>query len=269
MRIFALAFALWVASPAVGASIVIDFEEEPIATYDDELGATFVSAECDCVALFDQGGNRLTIRSFMGSHVLIIGDEGGSLRLDFFTPVTSVSLDFGGDCGDASVGVDCHAGAIDIHPAWLRGLADGQIVASSELAPNQDIQVNQTISITSATPMDQVRFGMPQYDPHEPSGSRRCPSPAPLGSWRSGWEPVSAGSGLEGALPRCRPHGRPPADRAFQLDCSGTSPPSPRESVNVYPVTRAARGPAAGAGRAWDPRRSQHLRRSCRTRFRR
>jgi hypothetical protein len=207
MRIFALAFALWVASPAVGASIVIDFEEEPIATYDDELGATFVSAECDCVALFDQGGNRLTIRSFMGSHVLIIGDEGGSLRLDFFTPVTSVSLDFGGDCGDASVGVDCHAGAIDIHPAWLRGLADGQIVASSELAPNQDIQVNQTISITSATPMDQVRFGMPQYDPHEPVSPivdnlrfETVPEPGTLGLVALG-----LGAGFGRIRPRRRP----------------------------------------------------------------
>jgi hypothetical protein len=170
MRALVLAIALVGAGvPAQAATVVLDFEEEPLATYvDDEGGATFVSAECGCVAFFDEGGTRLRISSFQGSRVLVIGDEGGSLLLDFFAPVTSVSLDFGGDCGDALVGVDCHAGAIDIHPAWLQGLANGQIVASSEVEPNQDTQVNQTISITSATPMDQVRFGMPQYDPHEP-----------------------------------------------------------------------------------------------------
>src|SRR5687768_9606164 len=97
MRGLLYALLLWVATPAVGATIVLDFEEEQPRFLEDP----FVSVECECVRLHGwrnsyggSPGGTLEIHDFRGSRRLIVGEEGGVLMLEFLVPVVGLSLDF-------------------------------------------------------------------------------------------------------------------------------------------------------------------------------
>src|SRR5687767_13289451 len=112
MRIVALLLPLLLAASAGGATITLDFEEEETTIYE----VPFSSVECGgCVTFAEQDGGPLFIEDLLGSRVLIPGEEGGRLTITFLVPVTSVSLDFGGDTPDAEF----------IGPAVLEGLIDG------------------------------------------------------------------------------------------------------------------------------------------------
>jgi hypothetical protein len=144
------------ATPAGAATIVLDFEEEALASYD---GVPFISAECGCVELAETDRGWLTISDELGSRVLIAGEEGGRLQLTFLTPVTAIALDFGHDLADAEF----------LGDALLEGLVGGMVVASTTLAANANGLVDQTISLAYGGPLDQARFALPQSGESEPT----------------------------------------------------------------------------------------------------
>lgn len=104
MRALVLAVALLAAAyPAQAATIVLDFEEEPLGSRME-----FVSVECDCALLhsldpgLDDNDSWLDIIDFPGltnGRAIKVGDEGGGdgLVVELLVPVLAVSLDFGGD----------------------------------------------------------------------------------------------------------------------------------------------------------------------------
>jgi hypothetical protein len=178
MRALPLLLALLLAAPAGAATIVLDFEEEPLAVYQ---GTTFASAECGgCVTFAEQDGGWLFVEDALGSRVLIPGEEGGRLSMTFSVPVTGVSLDFGHDTPDAE----------SIGDAVLDGLIGGVVVVSSTVAPNQNGSIDQTISISYVSPLEAVRFRLPQSGEFEPISPyidnvvltvQEVPEPAALG----------------------------------------------------------------------------------------
>jgi hypothetical protein len=161
MRTLLLATALLAAAlPAQAASILLDFEEEP-----EGQRIEFVSAECDCVLLYEHGRGEdfdlvLTVRDFGVSdgdgytdgQAVRVGDQGGSgggLVMEFLVPVLAVSLDFGNDESDVS----------PVYDASLTGYdSQGGVLAQAFVTPNLDKLVNQTISITSASPIARAVF---------------------------------------------------------------------------------------------------------------
>lgn len=70
-------------APAGAATITLDFEEEPLGLYHPG----FLSSECGCVQLLEDHGLEPRVRVIdfsLGSRALLIGDEGGALRLEYF-----------------------------------------------------------------------------------------------------------------------------------------------------------------------------------------
>jgi hypothetical protein len=135
MRIVALVLLL-LAAPAGATTIVLDFEEEALGN----LGASFVSAECDCVELAVLHGNTvLRVLDAGGDQVLRVGDEGGSLVLTFLAPVLSVSITFGGDEPDA-----------DADPALLVGLVGDAFADFDSVVANGNGAIDQTLSVSGA-----------------------------------------------------------------------------------------------------------------------
>lgn len=155
MPALALALVLLVATPAGAATIVLDFEEEVLGVYD----TGFISSECGCVELSDADGFQLKVIDFFGSRAILVGEEGGALRLDFLVPVVAVSLDFGGDSG---------AEEVDARPARLRGFAGGQEVAYAELEANGNQLVDQTLTIGPGVVLESALLTFVQLGEFEP-----------------------------------------------------------------------------------------------------
>ena len=156
MRHVLFAAVLLTAAPAGAATIVLDFEEEAVGEYEEP----FVSNECGCVRLSEWQGLELHVIDYaLGTRSLYVGDEGGSLLLEFLVPVVAVSLDFGGDPGLPEV---------EAFPARLYGFAGGQQVAFVELEANRNGLVDQTLSIEPGIPMDSARFVFVQLGEYEP-----------------------------------------------------------------------------------------------------
>jgi hypothetical protein len=156
VRIVILILALWVASPAAGATIVLDFEEEPLG----DRGNTFASAECGgCVEFTGWRSRELAIRLFNGSQVLRIGEEGGSLVIDFLVPVHTVHLDFGNDSNSPFV---------EPGSAILIGLRGGEVVGFSSDLANRNGLIDQTLSLSGGGVIEQVFFAFSQSGEFEP-----------------------------------------------------------------------------------------------------
>jgi hypothetical protein len=162
LRILAFLLVLCVAFPAVGATIVLDFEEEPLVLHEDP----FVSAECACVRLHGLWnsfggvpGAPLEVDEYRGSHVLVVGDEGGMLLLEFLVPVVGVSLDFANFFDEPDTWFD------DAH---LIAYAGGEIVGQATLTPDPEGPQFQTISLFPGTVIDRVtyrKYDLGEYEP--------------------------------------------------------------------------------------------------------
>jgi hypothetical protein len=156
MRSLLIGAVLAFAAPAGAATIVLDFEQEPLAVYEN---TSFTSAECGCVDFAEQDGGWLFVEeNALGSRVLIPGEEGGRLVLQFLVPVTAVALDFGNDTDDAEF----------IGDAVLEGLVGGTVVASATVTPNGNNLTDQTIAISFTSPLTSARFRLPQSGEFEP-----------------------------------------------------------------------------------------------------
>jgi hypothetical protein len=156
MRHLLFTALLLIAAPAGAATIVIDFEEEAVVEYE----VPFVSSECGCVRLSEWQGLELNVIDYyLGTRALYVGEEGGSLLLEFLVPVVAVSLDFGGDSSLPEV---------ETFPARLYGFSGGQQVAFAELEANRNGLVDQTLSIEPGVVMDSARFAFVQLGEHEP-----------------------------------------------------------------------------------------------------
>jgi len=153
MRILLVTFALWVAAPAAAGTIVLDFEEEPLARYEP----SFVSAECGCVRFSE--GHELAVVEY-GSRALLVGEEGGDLELDFLVPVVGLSLDF--------LSFYPTSEEIDYRDAHLVAYAGGQIVAEATFAPDPAGPLFQTISLVPGTAIERARFWRVALGENEP-----------------------------------------------------------------------------------------------------
>ena len=163
----ALALALLLlAAPAGAATIVLDFEEEPIGSPKE-----FVSVECGCVRLIepslDEDEDLRILVALLGQsegQAVAVGREGGSLVLEFLVPVVALSVDFGWDQLDEE-------GVWDVFDPVLTGFdAYGAVVAQATITPNGDGIVNQTISISSESTIARALFEFRQLGPNEPRG---------------------------------------------------------------------------------------------------
>ena len=162
MRILPLVLALWVASPASGATIVLDFEDEPLGMHEEP----FVSAECGCVRLHGLWnsfggvpGAPLEVDEFGGSRVLVVGDEGGMLLLEFLVPVVGLSLDFANFFDEPDTWFD------DAH---LVAYAGGEIVGETTLTPDPEGPQFQTVSLFPGAVIDRVtyrKYDLGEYEP--------------------------------------------------------------------------------------------------------
>lgn len=153
MRALALALLLS-AGPAGAATIVIDFEEEAVGT----RTGSFISVEHPGVTLSEISGSfgqLIVLDFYLGTRALVVGEEGGTLILDFAMPVTAVSMDFGGDWIE------------DGSPARLRGYAGGVLVSMAELDANHNGLIDQTITLVPSVAIDRVTFGMSQLGPDD------------------------------------------------------------------------------------------------------
>jgi hypothetical protein len=158
MRVLALALLL-LAAPAGAATIVIDFEAEAVGEYDDG----FVSAVCGCVRFSEWQGGELRIRERASDKTLVVGEEGGTLLLEFLVPVISVRLEFGGDS---------ESSLVESKPAVLVGLSGGEFASIDAEMPNRNNTIDQTLQIAVppnlGPPIDQALFSFVQLGEHEP-----------------------------------------------------------------------------------------------------
>jgi hypothetical protein len=162
LRILALLLVLSVAHPAGAATIVLDFEEEPLVLHEDP----FVSAECACVRLHGLWngfggvpGAPLEVDEYRGSHVLVVGEEGGMLLLEFLVPVVAVSFDFANFFDEPDTWYD------DAH---LVAYAGGEIVGQATRTPDPEGPHFQTISLIAGTVIDRVTYRKYDLGEHEP-----------------------------------------------------------------------------------------------------
>jgi hypothetical protein len=156
MRAIALSLLL-LAGPAQAATIVLDFS----AYAEGDYGNSFEAAPG--VLLSERSGTgSLTIATPGGvPAVLVVGDQGGDLRLDFTgLGVLGIELTFGGD-----VLPGCET---DVFPAHLTGYAGGMEVAADELDANGNRLVDQTLAITSPVVLEWALFDFVQLGENQP-----------------------------------------------------------------------------------------------------
>jgi hypothetical protein len=154
-----LAPLLLAALPASAATIVLDFAEEPLG----DRGDSFVSAECGCVRFSEWTGGELRIATVDGAPVLVVGEQGGTLLIDFLSPVVSARLEFGGDSSDPDV---------ETRPAVFVGLSGGEFAGIASTVANRNGAIDQTLQIAAppnlGPPIDQALFSFVQLGENMP-----------------------------------------------------------------------------------------------------
>jgi hypothetical protein len=144
---------LLLAAPVHAATIVLDFEEEPLGY--DQPG--FVSVECGCVRLSDFDEMELAVFDYyLGTRVVSPGwkNEGGDLLLEFFVPVVGLSLDFLSFYPNSRP----IERPIEYFDAHLIAYAGGEIVGEATLTPDPNGPLFQTISLFPGTVIEQAKF---------------------------------------------------------------------------------------------------------------
>jgi hypothetical protein len=144
--------------------IVLDFEEEPLARYE---GSPFVSAECGCVQFSQYSrypgyGGEVSVFDFrrVGSRMLLVGEEGGDLLMEFLVPVVGLSLDFSTFFDEPDVWLD------DAH---LTAYAGGQVVGEATFTPDPNGPLFQTISLFPGTVIERAvyrKYDLGEYEPN-------------------------------------------------------------------------------------------------------
>jgi hypothetical protein len=163
---FLAAVLFLLAQPASAATIVLDFEEEPLGY--DQPG--FVSAECGCVRVSDFDGQELAVFDYyLGTRVISPGwkNEGGDLLLEFLVPVVGLSLDFLSFYPNSRP----IERPIEYRDAHLIAYAGGEIVGETTLTADPGGPLFQTISLFPGTVIERavfVRVALGFYEPISP-----------------------------------------------------------------------------------------------------
>lgn len=145
-------------APAGAATITLDFEEEPLGLYHPG----FLSSECGCVQLLEDHGLEPRVRVIdfsLGSRALLIGDEGGALRLEFLVPVFGVQIDFYTYFGLHN---------IFLGDARLQAFAGDDPIGLVVVPPDPQGAVFQTISLSSSVAITRAIFTKAVDDGLEP-----------------------------------------------------------------------------------------------------
>lgn len=150
------AVLLLLAAPASAATIVLDFTSPAPGFYDE--------IEYPEVRLSEWRGGELAIVDNGSGPFLEVGEQGGSLLLEFLVPVVFVELVFGGDSSDPAVESDA---------AVLVGLAGGDFAGVSVETPNRNGAIDQALRLSAPPslglpPIDRALFTFSQLGENEP-----------------------------------------------------------------------------------------------------
>jgi hypothetical protein len=166
LNVRALAVSLLlVAQPATAATIVLDFEEQPVAAFEDN---SFLSIECGCVRFSDLGPEKeVHVVDGVGwpsyyrheSRAVLAGSQGGTLMMEFLVPVVELSFDF--------------VNFFDAYDVWLNdavltAYAGDEIVGVATLPPAPNGPRFQTISISPGTVIERAVFEKYDLGEHYP-----------------------------------------------------------------------------------------------------
>lgn len=153
MRLTPLFLALLLSGPSSAATIVLDFTSPAPGEYDELVYPEVRLSEWTA----DRGLGISTPGG--GPPVLRVGDQGGTLLLEFTAAVVGVSITFGGDSDNADV---------EARPAVLVGIAGGTFVDIAAIDPNRNDLIDQTLTINEGVVLEQALFYFRQLGPHQP-----------------------------------------------------------------------------------------------------